>query len=238
VDRVSHHRRNHARDHRSELKILALDLSSTRGTIALCESGDPPADAAAEDGQAKRLPYSVVAQHDWPNDRRASAPFFSVLDEVVRKYGPPKLIVVGLGPGSYTGTRIALAAAIGLQTTAGAQLCGLSSAVAISLDNEYAVIGEAKRSSFFFAQVRDGLLVGEPQLLAETELNATIARSAVPVYTSDELPNIPRAQIRFPSAELLCARALRAPDKVIRAPLKPIYLRPPHITSPRAAVPT
>src|SRR4051812_43832921 len=77
------------------MKILALELSSARGSIALL------------DGEIK-------FERDWPNDRKNSGLFFENLKAVSEELGAPGLIVVGLGPGSYAGTRISISAAIGL----------------------------------------------------------------------------------------------------------------------------
>src|SRR5436309_11099743 len=78
------------------MKTLALELSSARGSIALF------------DGDKEEF------FREWPNDRKNSGPFFEHLAEVQKKYGNPDIIIVGLGPGSYAGTRIAISAAIGL----------------------------------------------------------------------------------------------------------------------------
>ena len=78
------------------MKILALELSSARGGLAVLK-----------DGNAK-------FSRDWPNDRKNSGPFFEYLAEVQKQFGKPDIIVVGLGPGSYAGIRIAISAAIGL----------------------------------------------------------------------------------------------------------------------------
>ena len=200
------------------MKLLGFDLSTRRGTIALV-NGD-----------------NVLCARDWPNDRRNSAPFFAVLNEIICEYGVPEAIVVGLGPGSYTGTRIAISAAIGLQATTGAALTGLSSLSGISEENEYAVIGDAKRASFFLATINGGLFAEEPELLSQDEINERISSLTTnSIYTSDELPQFPAVQLRFPSARLLCLRAQKFPQNLARAPLAPIYLREPHITTPRSA---
>jgi tRNA threonylcarbamoyladenosine biosynthesis protein TsaB len=200
------------------MKLLAFDLSTRRGTIAL---------ANAE---------VILGATDWPNDRRSSAPFFATLNEIVREHGAPETIVVGLGPGSYTGTRIAISAAIGLQATTGAALAGISSLCAISDEDEFCVIGDAKRASFFFAKISGGLLANDPDLLSENEMNERLSSIAtIPIYTSDELPQFASAKRRFPSAKLLCLRAQTFPQNLARAPLAPIYLREPHITTPRSA---
>ena len=97
--------------------------------------------------------------------------------------------MVGLGPGSYTGTRIAISAAIGLQATTGAALAGISSLCAFSDEKEFYVIGDAKRASFFFAKISGGLLANDPDLLSENELNDRLSLiTTIPIYTSDELP--------------------------------------------------
>src|SRR2546421_7967509 len=168
------------------MKLLAFDLSTRRGTIAL----------ANEKG--------ILGATDWPNDRRTSAPFFATLDEIIHAHGAPETIVVGLGPGSYTGTRIAISAAIGLRATTGAALAGISSLCAVSDESEFCVIGDAKRASFFFAKISGGLLANDPDLLSENEMNERLSSIAtIPIYTSDELPQFASAKRRFPSAKLL-----------------------------------
>jgi tRNA threonylcarbamoyladenosine biosynthesis protein TsaB len=200
------------------MKLLAFDLSTRRGTIAL----------ANEKG--------ILGATDWPNDRRTSAPFFATLNEIVCEHGAPETIVVGLGPGSYTGTRIAISAAIGLRATTGAALAGISSLCAISDEGEFYVIGDAKRASFFFAKIGGGLLANDPELLSQNEMNERLSSiTTIPIYTSDELPQFTAVERRFPSAKLLCLRAQTFPQNLARAPLAPIYLREPHITTPRTA---
>src|SRR5258708_34846515 len=114
------------------MKLRAFDLSTRRGTIALVN----------EEG--------ILSATAWPNDRRTSAPFFATLKDIIREHGAPETIVVGLGPGSYTGTRIAISSAICLQATSRAALAGISSLCALSGADEFFVIGDAKRAAVFF----------------------------------------------------------------------------------------
>jgi len=200
------------------VKVLAFDLSTRQGSIAI--------------GQSECFPGNLLAQREWPNDQRNCAPFFSALDQIIRLHGMPNMIAVGLGPGSYTGTRIAISAAIGLQTSCGAFLCGLPSVCAMSNEDDFVVIGDARRASFFFSRINHGCIVGEPELLTEKQIANRISRTTLPIYTGDTLPQFPRAKICFPHAELLGGLSLRK-ENVVRAPLEPIYLRAPHITSPR-----
>jgi tRNA threonylcarbamoyladenosine biosynthesis protein TsaB len=201
------------------MKLLAFDLSTRRGTIALAENEE------------------ILCAHDWQNNRRTSAPLFTALNQVIREYGAPEHIVTGLGPGSYTGTRIAISAGIGLHVTGRAALSGMPSVCAISDENEYWVIGDAKRASFFFATVRGGLLTNHTELVSEDELNERISsRATMPIYSSDDLPRFDRVTLRFPSARLLCRLARTFPQKLVPTPLSPIYLREPHITTPRTTL--
>jgi len=110
----------------------------------------------------------------------------------------------------------------------------MPSVCAISEEHKYCVIGDAKRASFFFATICGGLLTSDPELLLESELNERMSSiSTIPTYTCDNLPGFHRAKLGFPSAKLLCQLATTLPQKLTRAPLSPIYLREPHITTPR-----
>src|SRR5262245_3332235 len=135
------------------MKILSLELSTARGSLAWLDNDD-----------AKLV-------REWPNDRKNSAAFFQNLETVTRKFGSPETITVGLGPGSYAGTRIAISAAIGLELSCDARLIGFPSICAIKCERqEYCVIGDARRKSFFFARVRGRTLTEGPTLYSESEM--------------------------------------------------------------------
>src|SRR5438309_1344548 len=147
---------------------------------------------------------------EWPNDRRNSGAFFEHLACVRQKFGLPDAIIVGLGPGSYAGTRIAISAAIGLQAASNAKLIGFPSICALEYEaNEYCVIGDARRQSFFFASIRANNLIEGPTLFAEAELRARLDRfeENVPIFASDKLPHFERAAIGYPSARVLARLA-------------------------------
>jgi tRNA threonylcarbamoyladenosine biosynthesis protein TsaB len=200
------------------VKILALDLSTARGGLAWLDE---------DINEFTR---------EWPNDRKDSAVFFETLHVVTEEFGIPDTIIVGLGPGSYAGTRIAVSAAIGLQVSSRAVLIGFPSISAMECDaHEYCVIGDARRKSFFFARVRANNLFEGPNLFPESELKSKLdtMEIAMPVFTSDSLPQFKRAILRFPSA-LVLARLARQPQRsFFSPPLEPIYLREPHITMPK-----
>lgn len=200
------------------MKILALELSSASGSLALFNDG------------------KVDSCREWQNDRKNSGPFFEYLAEVQKKFGKPDTIIVGLGPGSYAGTRIAISAAIGLQTASQAPLIGFPSICAIECDAaEYCVIGDARRQSFFFARVRDNNLAEGPTLMSEAELRENLDKvdHAMSIFATEKLPQFERTEIRYPSAKVLARLASDSNRSFAQPPLEPIYLREPHITVPK-----
>ena len=201
------------------MKTLAIDLSTSRGSIAWLDGTD------------------VTVFEEWPNDRKNSALFFSNLQQTVDRFGLPERIIVGLGPGSYAGTRIAISASLGLGATNGSELLGYPSVAAMDIDSEdYAVIGDARRNSFFFARINARSVVGDFELHTAAELEERITGLAkkLPVLTSDSLPQFEtRVEQRFPSAKVLGQLADEAGRTFSKPPLEPIYLREPNVTIPK-----
>jgi tRNA threonylcarbamoyladenosine biosynthesis protein TsaB len=199
------------------MKILSLELSTSRGSLAWL------------DGE-------IEFARAWPNDRKNSAAFFENLQAAQKKFGASEAIIVGLGPGSYAGTRIAISAAIGIQLSCDARLIGYPSICAMECDGqEYCVIGDARRKSFFFAHILKNELIEGPTLSSELELKAKLESldPATPVFSSELLPEFQRAVIQFPSALILARLAKEPRRSFFLPPLEPIYLREPHITMPK-----
>jgi tRNA threonylcarbamoyladenosine biosynthesis protein TsaB len=219
------------------MKILALELSTARGSLAW-------------------LNNDVELVREWPNDRKNSGPFFEYVTDVRKQFGLPNKIIVGLGPGSYAGIRIAISAAIGLSFAGGTgsvpsqnlerhggrpsiellgypSICGME-----SNEREYCVIGDARRQSFFFAHIRANDLVEGPSLFNEIELRDKIDKleKNMSIFAAEELPQFGRAVIRYPSALLLARLAQDSHRSFSTPPLEPIYLREPHITVPRRSI--
>ena len=197
------------------MKILALELSSARGSLAW------------RDGDFEWTP-------EWANDRKNSGEFFQNAAEAQKRFGAPDRIVVGLGPGSYAGTRIAISTAIGLQLATKAELVGLASLCAIECDAlEYAVAGDARRQSFFLARIRDRTLSAPLVLQNEAELRTALdgLKSRMPIFAVEALPQFDGVSVRYPSARILAKLAGEPNRAFVLPPLEPMYLREPHITT-------
>jgi tRNA threonylcarbamoyladenosine biosynthesis protein TsaB len=201
------------------MKVLAFELSTGRGSLAWANG-------------------EVHWEKEWPNDRKNSGPFFENLKLVSENYGWPQTIIVGLGPGSYAGVRIAISAALGLSTAAEARLIGFPSVCALECDEEeYCVIGDARRQSFSFTHVRRNNPVEGPALLTEIELRDKLEglEKKMPIFSAEDLPQFHGVTVCFPSAGRLARLVQDAERSFALPPLEPLYLREPHITMPKKA---
>lgn len=209
--------------------ILALELSTSHGSVAVLHDG------------------AVVFESSFMSKRSHNAQLFGPLGMALEACGPLPLdtIVVGLGPGSYTGVRIAIAAAQGVALSRRARVIGLPSMAAIQadgLDESYAVIGDARRGSFHAAVVMERRLAGEIELMDEAALRQWVngkAEAGRSVCTTDEavpldLPGVIRG---VPSAAQLAHNASLLTDAELGGLagqiLEPLYLRDAFVTTPR-----
>src|SRR6266699_3396468 len=206
--------RKHAGD-QPKMKILGLELSTARGGLTWLDA-------------------DVELVREWANDRKNSAALFENLDHVTKQFGAPEIIVVGLGPGSYAGTRIAISAAIGLHVSSRARLIGFPSICAMEPDaHEYCAIGDARRNSFFFARIRDRKLLEGPVLFSERQLQEKLTTLDTPIFCSESLAQFTTAVVQHPSARVLARLARDSTRDFQLPPLEPIYLREPHVTIPK-----
>lgn len=202
--------------------VLAIDTSTPRGHVALVRL-------------ALEQTPDVIAEHAFESDRSHNALVFAPLESILRDGPAPERIVVGTGPGSYTGIRIGIAAAHGLATGLGLPWCGHDSLSTLSDEKEFHVVGDARRDGFYVATVRGGSLAGPAEILPIGELAGRIKGLTGPIYTTDARPLHERLEKRSPCAIRLAAHGISTPPAP--GPVEPIYLRAPHITQPGKALP-
>ncbi len=198
---------------------LAIETSTTQGSVALMD-GDAP-----------------LFAESFPAGRNLSSELFAVLERALKEAPPLGRIVVGLGPGSYAGVRIAISAAIGLGLATGAALLGIPSIAALEDAGDYIALGDARRESYYFAVVRNGECAEGPELVAAENLpqklasaNAMRSANPLPLVVSEPLAIAPQAAVRSPCAQRLAKLAAAGKSIVARDFLEPIYLRDPYIT--------
>lgn len=199
------------------MTILALDTSTSRGSVALWQDG------------------IVLLDETFTADRTQSSDLFPILTRARQLAPRLDRVAIGLGPGSYAGVRITIAAALGLAIATRAELVGLPSVAALETEaSDYLAIGDARRETFYFTRVSAGECIEGPLLLEEAALQARLAESPdLPVFSPAELPSIPRATIALPSALSLAILTAQGKSILQRGDLEPLYLREPHITTPK-----
>ena len=196
-----------------------------------------------------------LEQREFTSDRSHNAQMFPPLEELLDARGEETigLVLVGSGPGSYSGTRVGIAAAQGVAIAAVCPAVALPSILAVASAEGGAAcmaIGDARRGSFWTARMEYSRLRNEPELTDAAGLAVAVfeALSAgIPVFSFEDparfplpLPLLSQVRLEFPNAQRLW-RAwelsdLATRDSWMRAAPQPIYLKPPHITPPKRAV--
>jgi tRNA threonylcarbamoyladenosine biosynthesis protein TsaB len=189
---------------------LAFDTSSSIGSIAL--------------GNAQVVVQSI----EFKGPQRHSAALFPALVRL----GIPRLklrrIIVGLGPGSFSGIRVSLAAAQGIALVQGIPVIGISSAYSVAWQHKevtrLGVFADAKRREAFCTAFQQGELEHDTYLLPMAELEEHASKFTLAV-SAEPLTGI--ATRVYPRAQDLLALPESLAGWVTQPPLEPIYLREP-----------
>jgi tRNA threonylcarbamoyl adenosine modification protein YeaZ len=179
------------------------------------------------------------------SDRHHNALLFAPLEEAIKALGDRRIdeVIVGTGPGSYSGTRVGIAAGQGVAMVHGCPAVGLSSLLAAGRDGATA-IGDARRGSAWTARVRAGELP-DPQLLPTADL-AGVLGEAEGIFTFEEPERFGLAkdvvvEQVVPTARLLVqawwALSEEQREELRSIPPQPAYLKPPHITEAKKGHP-
>jgi tRNA threonylcarbamoyladenosine biosynthesis protein TsaB len=203
--------------------ILALETSTRRASLAVY-------DEAAQE---------VLWEEAFETDRSHNSIIFEPVETALQQFEDRiTKIAVGLGPGVYGGIRVGIAVANGLGLARDWETVGVSSLEAFSEEEDYLVVGDARRKTFFFAEVIAGTLSGEPKLLSAEDLETRLADYEGSVVSAEEsvVERFSRVQLAFPEATRIARRATQEgafPEK--EKALEPHYLRAPYITTPKTA---
>ncbi len=206
------------------MKILALEFSSSQRSVAAFQ--------AAEAGVAATL-AEVIESGGLSNKP------FAMIDAALRQAGWEReqieCLAVGLGPGSYTGIRSAIALAQGWQLATGVRLLGLSSAECIAaqaqtegITGRVTVIVDAQRREFY-AGLYDLAATGyrelEPlRLVPEAEVRDCL-QPRQQLIGPEVSAWFPGTKLIFPRAANLARLAAKQTGFVPGETLEPIYLR-------------
>ena len=145
--------------------------------------------------------------------------------------------MVGTGPGSYTGVRIGIAAGIGISLSHDSKLIGLPSVAAAEIrdpESNYHLVGDARRGSYFYAEIEDRQLARDPELIGAGAL-AELLKHDHQFVTFDPRPPALGIEITKPNAGILAAIAAGLTDSQIEslaaAPVVPHYMSAPFVTT-------
>src|SRR5271155_2567849 len=194
---------------------LAFETSSSLGSIAL--------------GNAQVVVQSIEFQ----GPQRHSAALFPALVRL----GIPRLklrrIIVGIGPGSFSGIRVSLATAQGIALVQGVPVIGICSAFSAAAQHPdvdtLGVFADAKRREAFCTVYKKGQLEKETYLIPMAEIEEHASKFTLAV-SAEPLPGIHTRT--FPRARDLLSLPDSIADWEAKGPLEPIYLREPVAAQP------
>ena len=198
------------------MNLLAIETSVANASLCLYANGKMCHKAA------------------WHAERNHDAHLFPALQDALNTLGTEQkldYVLIGAGPGSYGGVRVALAAGVGIATVSGAKLVALESWAQLA-DTTACVVADARRG---------GWTVRFPDGRIEVLPPEEVSRLPHPSYSTEQagrmdglnMPNIQKEGL-IPTAEGLVQTwlSMSANEQQLAAekPAEPIYVRPPHIT--------
>jgi tRNA threonylcarbamoyladenosine biosynthesis protein TsaB len=194
-------------------------------------------------------PDGHLEHREFTSDRSHNAVLFSPLKELLEARTEPEigLVLVGSGPGSYSGTRVGIAAAQGVAIACGCPAVALPSILAVPSAKDGArclAIGDARRGSYWTAAIHESRLLTEPELADADgllEIVCAALTDAVPVFSFEDPNRFPlpadiqkQVRLEFPNAERLwqawSAASAETRELWTASSPQPMYLKPPHIT--------
>ena len=196
------------------MTILALEFSSEQRSVAAARDGRLLAEAAESGGYRVTNAFSLITQ---------------VLAKAHITRDAIEVLAVGLGPGSYTGIRAAIAIAQGWKLASGIKLLGVSSAEAMAkeaqaqnLFGEVNVVIDAQRGEFYLAtwEISETSLRELAPLKIVTRPEMESRQAAGGIWIGPE-----QGQKMLPSAAMLTRLAAQRRDFQPGEKLEPIYLR-------------
>src|SRR5262249_12660798 len=189
------------------MKILGLEFSSKQRSVAVLQPGKEPASLmVAEVVESGGIATKPVA----------------MIEEAVRQAHFEReqidLLAIGLGPGSYTGIRTAIALAQGWQLARGVKLVGISSAECIAAQalaehifGRVAVIIDAQRGEFYLSVYEVTTTASrevEPLRLASLVEVQARQKAGVQLIGPEITASFPEARQVFPRAAVLVELAI------------------------------
>lgn len=191
------------------MRLLSIDTSSLVGSWAFFENGQ----LGGSDQFTGRASTSLAVS-------------LANAGKLFEKM-PPEKILIGVGPGSFSGIRVGIATAQGLARIWGSQLIPIRSSSALAWAHRdvslLGVFADAKRNHAFFTAYENGIMTRPSQLIPNEELDHYLSKCTL-ALSSDPLAGV--SEQESPSALHLACHYL-AYGSELQLPLEPLYLHPP-----------
>jgi tRNA threonylcarbamoyladenosine biosynthesis protein TsaB len=211
--------------------ILAIETGSRACSVAVFNS-----------------PTDIPASLHTPTDHGHATMLMPMIEQAMAQagcgYGDLAKIAVAVGPGSFTGIRVGLAAALGLSLASGVPVVGISSFLTVAeverQGRRLFALLDSRREEPFLVEFDAGLRFVQPPAVVTPDALDAILASAQPLVLAGDAPAMARyAQqdgIQLMQAApnaLAVARLAADPERRYDLPPKPVYVRPPDVTMPK-----
>ena len=161
-----------------------------------------------------------------------------VLDEASVAGADLDAVVVGTGPGPFTGLRVGLATAAAYGDALGLPVygvCSLDALAAVADGASALVVTDARRREVYWGRYSVGQRVAGPEVAAPATVAEAVAQDPValvvgpPTFTETiAAGRVPEIGATYPTVDALAAAAFpEIADGVAPGPLEPMYLRRP-----------
>jgi tRNA threonylcarbamoyladenosine biosynthesis protein TsaB len=220
------------------MTILALEFSSSQRSVAVLR-GDEPYGSHFKKSEARGARPSEIVVSEAIETGGQGTRAFSLIEQVLTEAKIEReqidVIAVGLGPGSYTGIRVALSIAQGWQLARDVKLLGISSVECLAAQAQSEkifgrvnVVIDAQRNEFYRAayeisqnarkEIEPLQITGPAEIQSRTITGKTwIGPEATRWF--------PSGRVIFPRATMLGRLAAGRNDFISGDKLTPIYLR-------------
>ncbi|KAA0928152.1 MULTISPECIES: tRNA (adenosine(37)-N6)-threonylcarbamoyltransferase complex dimerization subunit type 1 TsaB [unclassified Rhodococcus (in: high G+C Gram-positive bacteria)] len=141
-------------------------------------------------------------------------------------------VVVGVGPGPYTGLRVGMATAAAFGDALGLPVFGVCSLDAIASDvsepGSLLVVTDARRREIYWARYEAGVRIAGPDVVAPADLDRVGVDSVAGSAPHAAAFELPIRDVQAPSpAGLVAVAAADIGSGMVPGPLVPLYLRRP-----------
>ena len=200
-------------------------------TLLAIDTATPAVTAAVVDHDTERRRSHVLAQR-LTVDARAHAEMLTpnavgAIADAGLTMADLDGVVVGCGPGPFTGLRVGMATAAAYGHALGIPVYGVCTLDAIGVETrgDVLVVTDARRREVYWARYHDGLRIAGPDVSAATHAATADAQAVAGSPEHAALFDLPCLDIPYPSAAGLVAAVAdwtSEPEQLV-----PLYLRRP-----------